>query len=149
MIPSKKCYDLIKSFEGLELKAYVDPGTGNLPITIGYGSTMYEDGRRIKLGDVIPLERAEMLFEWEVDKKAKVIDAIDLKVTQSQFDAIVSFAYNVGVGALRKSTLLKKVKANPNDKSIAAEFLKWNKSGGKAMAGLTRRRQAEADLYFY
>jgi lysozyme len=60
----------------------------------------------------------------------------------------VSFAFNLGSGALSKSTLLKKVNANPNDASIGAEFLKWNKAGGKVLAGLTRRRKAESELYF-
>jgi len=68
-------------------------------------------------------------------------------INQNQFDALVSLAYNIGVGNLQKSTLLKKVNANPNDPAIRAEFLKWNKANGKALNGLTNRRIAEADLY--
>ena len=69
-------------------------------------------------------------------------------ISQSQFDALVSFAYNLGTGALQKSTLIKKVNANPKDVTIADEFLKWNKANGIVLAGLTKRRQAEANLYF-
>ena len=69
-------------------------------------------------------------------------------ISQGQFDALVSFAYNVGLNALRNSTLIKKVNKNPSDPSIAKEFLKWNKVNGKALQGLTRRREAEAKLYF-
>ena len=69
-------------------------------------------------------------------------------VTQHQFDALVSFAYNLGVNALRNSTLLKKVNANPADPAIRDEFKRWNRAAGRVMAGLTRRRLAEADLYF-
>jgi lysozyme len=69
-------------------------------------------------------------------------------INQNQFDALVSFCYNVGPGNLKSSTLLKKVNANPNDPTIRTEFLKWNKGGGKVLAGLTRRRTAEANLYF-
>lgn len=151
MTPSRDCYELIKSFEGLSLAAYKDPGSANgLPITIGYGTTMYDDGRKPKLGDVITKDRAQFLLEWEVNNKAKSVAAFLSKtnIKQCQFDGCVSFAYNCGVGAFQRSTLLKKIKANPNDPSIRAEFLKWNKAGGKTMKGLIRRRTAEADLYF-
>jgi lysozyme len=69
-------------------------------------------------------------------------------INQNQFDALVSFCYNLGAGSLKKSTLLKKVNADPNDESIKLEFLKWNKSGGKVLNGLTLRRNAESELYF-
>jgi lysozyme len=69
-------------------------------------------------------------------------------ITQNQFDALVSFAYNVGLEAFRKSTLLKKVNANPNDKLISNQFLRWNKSRGRVLQGLTNRRIEEARIYF-
>jgi lysozyme len=69
-------------------------------------------------------------------------------ISQSQFDALCSFAYNVGIGNLQKSTLIKKVNTNPSDPTIKDEFIKWNKGAGKVLAGLTKRRQAESDLYF-
>jgi len=147
MIPSKKCYDIIKSFEGLKLKSYLDGG--GVP-TIGYGSTMYKSGAKVKVGENITLEQAQALLEWEVNNKATVINSHTLKVklTQNQFDALVSFAYNVGVGAFASSTLLKKLLVNPCDKDIAYQFSRWNKDNGKEVEGLTRRRKKESDLYF-
>jgi lysozyme len=85
-----------------------------------------------------------MLTQFEQYVDSFCIDTI----TQNQFDALVSFCYNVGPSNLKSSTLLKKVNLNPNDPTIKNEFLKWNRGGGKVLDGLTRRRQAEADLYF-
>jgi lysozyme len=85
----------------------------------------------------------------ELNKFGKQVDSFTRDdLTQSQFDALTSFCYNLGGGNLKSSTLLKKVNLNPNDPTIKAEFLKWNKAGGKVLAGLTRRREAEATLYF-
>jgi len=147
MTPSQKCYDAIISFEGLELESYLD--TGGVP-TIGFGSTMYTDGSKVKLGQKIELKTAHELLKWEVDNKAKVVNGqtINSKLTQNQFDALVCFAYNVGVGAFSSSTMLKKIKINPNDISIRNEFMRWNKDNGKTVQGLTNRRKKEADLYF-
>jgi len=138
--------DLIKSFEGCKLTAYKCSANKE---TIGYGNTFYEDGTPVKLGDKITQERAESLFTLISDSFAsKVVPLIKSKINENQFGALVSFAYNAGVGNLQKSTLLKKVNANPNDPSIRDQFMLWNKAGGKVLAGLTRRRKAEADLYF-
>jgi len=138
--------DLIKSFEGCKLVAY-QCSAGRW--TIGWGSTFYEDGKSVKIGNRITQEKADQLFELIVgnfaDKVAKEIKTI---LTDNQFAAIVSLAYNIGIGNLQKSTLLKKVNFNPNDPTIRAEFARWNKAGGKVLAGLTRRREAEAKLYF-
>jgi lysozyme len=71
-----------------------------------------------------------------------------MSVNQNQYDALVSFVFNLGIGAFRKSTLLKKIQANPNDPAIRAEFMKWVNAGGKPLKGLITRRAAEADLYF-
>lgn len=141
--------DLIKSFEGLSLKAYVDPGTGNEPITIGYGSTIYPNGVKVKMGDTCTEAEASEYLSHDVDKfSQKVKSLVKSEITDNQFGALTSFAYNVGTGNLSSSTLLKKVNLNPLDNSIRNEFMKWNKAAGKVMAGLTRRREAEANLYF-
>ena len=146
---NQKGIDLIKSFEGLVLKAYVDPATGGEPITIGYGTTIYPNGVKVKMGDKCTVEEATAYLVSDINKFAdRVKPLIKKNINHNQFAALVSFAYNVGVGNLSKSTLLKLVNQNPADKSIELEFLKWNKAAGKVMNGLTRRRQAEAKLYF-
>ena len=138
---SRKGIDLIKKFEGCRLKAY--RCSAGVP-TIGYGNTYYEDGTKVKLGDRITQERAELLLKELV----KNYYHQHKNITQNQFNAITSFCYNVGNGNYNKSTLKKKLLANPNDPSIRNEFMKWNKAGGKELLELTRRRKAEADLYF-
>lgn len=138
--------DLIKSFEGCKLKAYQ---CSALRWTIGFGNTFYEDGKPVLPGHAITQEKAEQLFELIANEFSdKVSKLVTSMVTLNQFGALVSFAYNCGVVNLKNSTLLKKVNANPNDLSIRSEFLKWNKANGKVLAGLTRRREAEANLYF-
>lgn len=139
--------NLIKSFEGLRLKPY--KCSAGVP-TIGYGNTFYENNKKVSLTDVVITEsRAIELLGWSLTKFEQYVDSYCRDdISQPQFDALVSFCYNVGPGNLKSSTLLKKVNANPNDPTIRAEFLKWNKAGGKALTGLTRRRTAEADLYF-
>lgn len=149
MSVNKDTINLIKQFEGLVLKAYVDPATGNEPITIGYGTTIYKGIQKVKLGDIITEPQAELFLIHDVNnfsEKVKVL--IQKNLNENQFGALVSFAYNVGIGNLKSSTLLKKVNNNPNDLSIALEFAKWNKAAGKVMNGLTRRRKAESNLYF-
>ena len=144
---SQKGLDLIKRFEGLKLKPYLCPA--NI-CTIGYGNTYYPSGAKVKLTDpAITKEKAEELLKFLLTSYEKGVDSFCRDdINQNQFDALTSFAYNVGVGNLQKSTLIKKVNKNPNDPTIRAEFMKWNKGGGKVLLGLTRRRQAEADLYF-
>lgn len=143
----KKGLDLIAEFEGLSLKPYLC--SAKVP-TIGYGSTFYENGTKVKLTDApITKQRAEQLLKNTADKFAdKVAVLITKPVTQNQFNALVSFAFNVGVSALKVSTLLKLVNNNPNDGNIAKEFLKWNKAGGRVVQGLTNRRIKESALYF-
>lgn len=144
---SQKGLDLIKRFEGLELKPYKCPA--GIP-TIGYGNTYYPSGSKVKLTDpAITKEKAEELLKFLLGSYEKSVDSFCRDdISQNQFDALVSFAYNCGVNSLKSSTLLKKVNANPNDPTIKAEFLKWNKASGRVLTGLTKRRQAEADLYF-
>lgn len=150
MTPSTKCYSFIKEFEGLSLKAYPDPATKAEPYTIGYGSTIYKDGRKVRLGDVITNEFAEELLRFEIDKKALGVDTLihGTSLNQNQFDSLVSFSYNCGLNNFGKSTLLKRVKNNPIDPDIKNQFMKWNKANNLVLKGLTRRRQAESDLYF-
>jgi lysozyme len=138
--------DLIKEFEGCKLKAYQCSAK---KWTIGYGNTFFEDGTPVVAGNAITQQKAEQLFEIIAnDFSAKVAKLVPSHITPNQFGALTSFAYNCGVVTLQKSTLLKKVNANHNDPSIRAEFMKWNKAGGNVLAGLTRRREAEANLYF-
>jgi lysozyme len=137
---------LLHDFEGLRLTSYLCPAG---VWTIGYGNTFYEDGTPVRSGQTITKERAEQLFLLVANRFASdVQNLLRRTLNENQFSAIVSFAYNVGIGNLRKSTLLRKVNANPRDTTIRTEFLKWNKASGRELAGLTRRRQAEAVLYF-
>ena len=145
MKPSSEAYRLIKLFEGCKLTAYRCPAG---VATIGWGSTRDALGKLIKMGSKITQEQADALLEREVNTKAVAVNALTTGVNQCQFDSLVSFAYNCGVGALSASTLLKKIKFNPNDPAIKAEFMKWDKVAGKPMKGLTIRRAAEAKLYF-
>ena len=152
---SKEGYDLIAKFEGLSLKPYLC--SAKVP-TIGFGSTFYEDGKKVTMLDKpITKVRALDMFKVIADKFAKDVDKLVVSnVNQNQFNALVSFAYNVGsdidtdtiAEGLGDSTLLKKVNKNPDDPSIRNEFLKWNKAGGKIITGLTRRRNEEASIYF-
>jgi lysozyme len=151
MKPSKTCYDFIKSKEGLELKAYKDVAG---VWTIGYGTTVYQNQHHVMEGDVITMEQAEALLEFEVNIKAVDVSKAlgNTDVNQNQYDALVSFTYNEGIGALLSSTLLRRVKADLNDLTIRDAFMMWDKArvDGQLVVveGLKRRRAEEADLYF-
>jgi len=142
-----KGYDLIKTFEGLSLKPYLC--SAKVP-TIGYGNTFYTNGVKVKMSDApITQEKANEMLKVIADSFAlKVSKIVPSGLTQNQFNALVSFAFNLGVQALTNSTLLRLVKINPNDGNIAKEFLRWNKAGGKVVDGLTKRRIKESALYF-
>ncbi len=143
---NKQGYDLIKKFEGLKLIAYQD-SVGIL--TIGYGNITYEDFSKVKKGDKISQQRADEVFQFFANRFAKQVDAvITANVTQNQFNAVVSLAYNIGIGAFSKSTLLKKLNKNPNDSTIKDEFLKWVNAGGRKIQGLVNRRTEESKIYF-
>jgi lysozyme len=143
---SNKGLNLIQRFEGLSLKPYKCPAG---IWTIGYGSTFYSDGKKVQAGDspISQAEATDLLIETLKHYERSVDSFCRDDINQNQFDALVSFCYNVGAGSLKSSTLLKKVNANPLDATISAEFMKWNKGGGKVLKGLTERRKAEADLY--
>lgn len=112
MIPSKNLFDFIKREEQCVLKTYKDEAG---ILTIGWGSTMFLDGSKPKIGEHITQELADKLLEWEVTNKAHSVNAFfhNVVLNQNQFDALVSFAYNVGVGALEKSSLRKAIIQNP------------------------------------
>jgi lysozyme len=137
--------DLIKQFEGCKLKAYKCPAG---LWTISWGLTFYPDGTKVKEGDVITQQQAEDYFNAIVDDFAKGVDVlVKSNVTANNFSAIVSFAFNVGINNLRRSTLLKKVNINPKEPTIRAEFMKWVRANNVVLKGLVRRREAEAKLY--
>ena len=144
---NKEGYDLIKLFEGLRLKPYLCSAE---VATIGYGSTFYENNKKVLISDPpITKQRAEELLQISADRFArKVLNLVKKPITQNQLNALTSFAYNLGSGALASSTLLKKVNVNPNDLTIRNQFLRWNKADGVVLKGLTNRRIKEADLYF-
>ncbi len=138
--------DLMHQFEGCKLTAYLCPAN---KWTIGFGNTFYEDGRSVKQGDVISQERADKLFSMIAEDFAiRVRSLLRVTLNENQFSALVSFAYNAGVGNLKASTLLKKVNVNPNDPTINDEFMKWISKGTSFERGLRRRREAESKLYF-
>lgn len=142
-----KGYDLIKRFEGYSDRPYKCPAGIS---TIGYGNTYYPNGTKVKITDKqITREYANEILAHTADEFADdVLKLVKTKITVNQLNALTSFAYNVGVANLQKSTLLKLVNLNPNDAMIAKEFLKWNKAAGKELKGLTNRRIAESALYF-
>jgi lysozyme len=136
---------LIKKYEGLRLKQYFCPANVS---TIGYGTTLI-NGKPVPVGLVITLEQANEYLQHDLIKFESGVDVlVTSTINQYQFDALVSFAYNLGLGNLKSSTLLKKVNLNPNDKTIYNEFIKWNKAGGIILQGLANRRKEEAELYF-
>lgn len=141
MKTSNEGIELIKHFEGLESKAYVCPGG---KWTIGYGHT-----KGVKPGDVVTEEQAEELLRADlIEAERYVATYVHAPLRQNQFDALVSFVYNVGCGNFRRSSLLKEVNCDAdNFGDIRPRFMASCKSKGKVISGLTRRRKAEADLY--
>jgi lysozyme len=146
---------LIQSFEGCakrrsdgSIVAYPDPGTGGAPWTIGWGSTTDEQGQAIAPGTVWNQARCDARFAAHVAEFAERVDTMlgETPTTPAQFDALVSLAYNIGVRALETSTLLRLHRAGDHA-GAAAQFARWNRAGGRVLAGLTRRRAAEAALY--
>lgn len=136
---------LCRRFEGLHLEPYLDPI--GIP-TIGYGATFYEDGRRVTLKDpAITKERAEALLMWHLRRHflPEVMALCPGADTPPRIAALLDFTFNLGAGNLRASTLRRRVNAGLWDE-VPAQFMRWNKAGGRVLRGLTRRRQAEVDL---
>lgn len=131
---------LLHYFESCELTAYPDPGTGGAPWTIGWGHT----GPEVKKGLTWTQEKADTVFEHDLAKFERgVADRVKVAITQGQFDALVSFSYNVGLAALSNSTLLRLLNTG-DTRGARDQFARWNKAGGRVLKGLTRRRAAEA-----
>ncbi len=138
---------LIKAFEGFRSLPYICPAG---VATIGFGNTRYEDGRAVAMHDpAISEDRADALLRATLRSYEQgVAAAVTSAINQAQFDALVCFAYNLGIGALKSSTLLWMVNNNPAAPSIRDQFTKWVNGGGKRLEGLAKRRAAEAALYF-
>jgi lysozyme len=135
---------LLKKFEGCKLKAYRCPAG---ICTIGYGHTSAAGAPTVTDGMVITQQQCDDILRRDLVKyETAVHEMVEQPLTQHQFDVLVDFAYNAGVGNLKSSTLLKKVNAGQFD-AVPAELMKWTKGGGKVLAGLVRRRQAESSWW--
>ena len=134
--------DKLKAFEGLRLKAYRCPG-GKL--TIGYGHT----GRDIREGDRISEYWACELLKGDIAEAERQVKELNIATTEGQLDALVSFVFNLGIGRLKASTLLKVIREGGSKAQIAREFKKWvYAGGGKRLRGLEKRREWEAKRFF-
>ena len=140
MKTSDKGIEFIKKHEGFRTKAYKCTGG---KWTIGYGHTL-----NVKSTDVIDKAQAEDFLRQDLKVAENNVNKYNLNINQNKFDALVSFVFNVGVGNFSSSTLLKRLKVNPNDISIRKEFSRWIYADGKIDKGLISRRKEEADLYF-
>lgn len=140
---SQSAKDKIKQFEGCRLTAYRCPAG---ILTIGYGHT----GSDVTPGKNISQAEADALFNRDIDRfESQLRQTVGLvNIRQCQWDAIVSLAYNIGIGNFSRSTLLRKLKSCPDNPAIRDEFLKWNKAGGKVLPGLVKRRLWESQRYF-
>lgn len=144
MSTSQNGINLISSFEGCELKAYLCPAK---VWTIGFGTTVYPNGVKVKKGDSCTLEQAKQFKAHDLKRFEKTVNnLVKVPLTQNQFDALVSLTYNIGTGAFEESTLLKKL--NTGDYQGAADqFTVWNKGGGKVLQGLVNRRAKEKEVF--
>jgi lysozyme len=137
---------IIRKFEGLKLRAYLCPA--GVP-TIAWGNTFYENGSKVQIGDKITLDRADKLLFFIVAKfEGELSKLVKSNINDNQKGALTSFIFNLGSTKFGKSTLLKKVNANPNDPTIRDEFMRWVGKDPNTINGLRNRRKAEADLYF-
>lgn len=139
-----KARALIKSFEGCRLKAYPDPGTGGDPWTIGWGAT----GPGIAKGVTWTQQQCDARFDEDIQKFGAQVSKLlgEAPTTPAQFGALTSLAYNIGLGNLKTSSLLRLHKEGAYA-AAEGQFSRWNKAAGKVLAGLSRRRSAEAALY--
>ena len=144
---NKKGLDLIKKYEGFRSKPYLCPAN---VATIGYGATYYPYGEDVTLSDApITKEEGEKLLKVMMDKYEEGVERyVTSDINANQFSALVSFAYNCGLGSLKKSTLLRRVNSNPNNPDISKQFARWKHANGVVLKGLERRRKEEAELYF-
>lgn len=153
MRTSKNGIDLITHFEGVELKPYLCPAEF---VTVGIGHVILSPGGEMLKGKdalvkelakniVYTKESVQILLIKDLEPFEKNLNSLSINLLQNEFDALISFCYNLGSGALQKSTLLKRIKAKEGD--IKEAFLMWNKAGGKVLPGLVKRREAEATLF--
>ena len=140
MKASIDAYELIKQFEGLRLEAYLCPAG---IWTIGYGHTS-----GVSPNSFITIQEADEYLHRDVATIEMKLNKLNLILRQCQWDAIISFVFNVGIGNFKSSTLLAKIRTNPDDNSIMDEFLRWVYANGKVMRGLQKRRLTEMKLYF-
>ena len=140
MKASDKLIEALKGFEGCRLKAYRCPAG---KWTIGYGST-----KGVYSGMSITYQEAEQRLRKDLEVFEQYVNNLNVCKTQGQFDALVSFAYNLGTGNLGSSTLLKYIREGKPSIDIVKQFMRWNKAGGKALPGLTKRRWWESDRFF-
>jgi GH24 family phage-related lysozyme (muramidase) len=137
----------IAAHEGVRLKAYPDPATDGEPWTIGVGHTSAAGPPRVYKGMTITADECDEILSRDLATFERAVEkAVTVPLNQNQFDALVSFTFNVGAGNLQKSTLLRKLNAR-NYRGAADQFAAWNKAAGKVMAGLTRRRAEERELF--
>lgn len=136
---SQKGIDLIKEFEGCKLYAYRD--SVGIP-TIGYGHT-----KGVRMGMSITKSQAETFLKDDIKPVERVLNAMGINYTQNQFDALVSWIYNLGSGNFRSSTMYRKILAKDDEVEITDQLVKWHNAGGRPLLGLKRRRVAEANMY--
>lgn len=134
------CFEKIQEFEGLRLTAYKCPAG---VWTIGFGHT-----KGVKMGQAITKAQAETLLRGDLLPCEEYVRGLNLELTQGQFDALVDFCFNLGTGALQRSTLLQKIRTKADERTIRGEFAKWVNAGGVRLQGLVKRRAWEADRYF-
>lgn len=137
---------LIKKFEGLRLAAYRDSGG---VATIGYGTTVYPNGQKVKMGQKITAAEAVtyLLHDIQTIRLPALAKLVKVRLTSNEAGALISFVYNVGVEAFKGSTMLQLLNGGAQKREVASEFTRWNKVNGKGVKGLTRRRNAEAELF--
>lgn len=140
MKASESLIQKLKEFEGLRLEAYLD--AAGVP-TIGYGHTHH-----VTLGDRLTEYWADQLLREDVRNVVRDINQLGVVRTQGQMDALVSFAFNLGIGRLLRSTLLKKIRSGASMHQIRKEFMRWVYADGKRLKGLEKRRQWEAERFF-
>lgn len=134
------CLEKLKEFEGFRSEAYLD--AAGVP-TIGYGHT-----KAVRMGDRITEYCAKEYLLQDIWETEEAVDQLNIARTEGQFDALVSFAYNLGIGRLYSSTLLKIIREGGSKRAITREFKRWVYAGGKKLPGLERRREWEAKRFF-
>lgn len=139
MKTSQKGIELIKKYEGCKLYAYRD-SVGVL--TIGFGHT-----KNVKAGMAITQQQAEQFLKEDISPIETVLNSLNINFTQGQFDSLVSWIFNLGVGNFKSSTMYKNIVARKSDDDITSQMVKWHNAGGKPLLGLKKRRCAEANMF--